>query len=79
MATASSLRATQKQWKKVNAQLTAAEARVSNEMKLRIALALKCTTRTIETYLAGHGRKLSFAEALAVQVEAELKSMKAAA
>ena len=46
---------------KANTGLKAIQPLVSNEMKMLLALDLKCTTRTIDTYLAGQGKKLPFA------------------
>lgn len=46
---------------KASAELMALQPKISNEMKMVVALELKCTTRTIETYLTGKGKKLPFA------------------
>lgn len=61
-----------------SARLMEVQPRVSNELKMIMALELKCTTRTIETYLAGQGKKLPFAIELLKLAKKKLKETQAA-
>lgn len=56
----------------VNAELIALAPMVGSTVKMKVALNLKTSTRTIETYLKGEGKKLPFAIDLLANLKVEL-------
>lgn len=51
----------EKELAKTSKQLNEFQGRVNDKMKMKIALELGCTMRTVETYISGKGKRLPFA------------------
>ncbi len=76
MATATMTKA-DRELSKAGAGLMELRPKVGNELKMIMALELKCTPRTIDTYLAGQGKKLPFALELLGLTKKKLKESQA--